>query len=224
VETARPESWLARVFRSTIGLKMVMAATGVVLSVFVLGHMLGNLTAFRGAEAMDAYGATLRKVPVVLWAVRLGLLVSVGLHIWAYLALTKKSWEARQIGYQKRAYREATYASRTMRITGPLLAAFVVYHLMDLTVGKWNPDFREGEVYHNLIASLSLTPVAVFYLLAVAALALHLWHGVWSMFQSLGISQPRHESFARRLATLFTILVVGGFALIPLAILAGRLK
>jgi len=217
-------SRFAQLMSSSIGLKLVMALTGVILSGFVLGHMVGNLTAFKGAEAMDAYAAALRKFPALLWGVRLGLLAAVGLHIWAYLILTGRSWAARPQGYKVTTYQESSYASRTMRWTGPLLAAFIVYHILHMTTGQVHPNFEEGRVYHNLIAGLQVLPVATFYLVAMGALAFHLFHGVWSLFQSVGISQPRHHSFARRIATVFTIVVAAGFALIPLAILAGLLK
>lgn len=220
---------LVRLFSSSIGQKAVMAVTGIMLSGFVLLHMLGNLAAFQGTNAqgvhaLDAYGALLRQVPALLWAMRIGLLIAVLLHIWAYLALTRTSWAARPAGYSKTSYREATYASRTMRWTGPLLAAFIVFHLGDLTTGTFNPDFEEGAVYHNLLASLQRGGVAAFYLIALGALALHLWHGIWSLFQTLGLSQPRHQSLGRRVATLFTLLVVLGFALVPLAVIFGMLR
>jgi succinate dehydrogenase / fumarate reductase cytochrome b subunit len=200
-----------------------MALTGVALCGFVLAHMLGNLQVFQGPVALDSYGAALRKVPALLWTARVGLLVAVGLHVWAYLALTKTSMAARKSGYQETNYREASYASRTMRWTGPLLGAFIVFHLGDLTLGTFNPGFEEGAVYRNLVVSLQRGAVAVFYLVAIGALALHLWHGVWSLFQTLGFSQPRHESLARRVATVFTLIVVIGFAVIPLAVMAGVL-
>jgi succinate dehydrogenase / fumarate reductase cytochrome b subunit len=201
-----------------------MAATGIVLSAFIVGHMAGNLTVFKGAAAINAYGAALRRIPALLWGVRAVLLLSVLGHIWAYLALSVKSWRARPKGYKVTAYKEASFASRTMRWTGPILAAFIVYHLLHLTTGTVHPSFREGDVYHNLVAGLRVTWVAVFYIVAMGCLALHTFHGVWSMFQSLGVSQPRYESFARRLATIFTIIVVGGFVIIPIAVLAGLLK
>jgi succinate dehydrogenase / fumarate reductase cytochrome b subunit len=227
-KTASPGA-LARIFSSSIGQKAVMAVTGIALSGFVLLHMLGNLAAFQGTNAqgvhaLDAYGALLRQVPAALWAMRIGLLVAVLLHIWAYLALTRTSWAARPTGYSKTQYREATYASRTMRWTGPLLAAFIIFHLGDLTTGAFNPAFAEGAVYNNLLASLQRGGVAAFYLIALGALALHLWHGIWSLFQTLGLSQPRHQSLGRRLATLFTLLVVLGFALVPLAVIFGMLR
>jgi len=224
-----PTSVLGRIFASSIGQKAVMAVTGIALSGFVLLHMLGNLAAFQGANAqgvhaLDAYGALLRQVPAALWTMRIGLLVAVALHIWAYLALTRTSMAARPAGYSKTDYREATYASRTMRWTGPLLAAFIVFHIGDLTTGTFNPGFEEGAVYRNLLASLQRGGVAAFYLIAMGALALHLWHGIWSLFQTLGMSQPRHQSLGRRVATVFTLVVVLGFALVPVAILFGMLR
>lgn len=226
VVVRRPASsrGVARLFRSSIGQKAIMALTGVALSVFVLAHMAGNLLAFQGAVALDAYGAALRRIPIALWGMRIGLLVAVALHIWAYLALTRKSVAARPAGYNETSYREATYASRSMRWTGPLLLAFIIFHLGDLTFGTFNPGFAHGAVYRNMLASLQRTAVAVFYLVAMVALALHLWHGIWSLFQTLGLSQPRHHSFARRLATVFTLVVVVGFALVPLAVLTRFLR
>jgi succinate dehydrogenase / fumarate reductase cytochrome b subunit len=224
VQTPATTSRASQFFQSSLGQKLAMAATGVVLSGFVLGHMAGNLTAFNGAAALDAYGAALRRFPALLWGVRLGLLASVVLHIWAYWMLSQKSWGARPQGYRVNTYQESSWASRTMRWTGPFLAVFIVYHLLHLTTGNVHPDFQEGRVYHNLISGLKVLPVAIFYVAATGALGFHLWHGVWSLFQSIGISQPRYDSFGRRLATLFTIVVVGGFAIIPLAVLAGILR
>lgn len=229
MQKAARQGALARIFGSSIGQKAIMAVTGVALTGFVLVHMLGNLAVFKGANAagvhaLDTYGAMLRQVPAALWAFRIGLLVAVALHIWAYLMLTRKSWAARPAGYSEASYKEATYASRTMRWTGPLLAAFIVFHIGDLTLGTFNPGFEEGAVYRNLLASLQRGAVAAFYLVAMGALALHLWHGIWSLFQTLGFSQPRHQSLARRLATIFTLVVVIGFALVPLAILLGMLR
>lgn len=215
---------LARFVRSSIGLKLVMALTGVILSGFVLGHMVGNLKAFEGPEALNAYAKLLRVEPPLLWTVRLVLLASVGLHIWAYLLLTADSRKARRQGYRVTAYRESSFASRSMRLTGPLLLAFIVYHILHLTTGTVHPDPKEGDVYHNLISGLRVVPVALIYLAAMAMLALHLWHGVWSLFQTLGASQPRYHSLGRRVATVFTLVVTLGFAAVPLSVLAGIVK
>ena len=212
---------LGRFLHSTIGLKLIMALTGVVLSGFVLGHMVGNLKIFEGAEALNAYGRLLRYEPAFLWGARFVLLGAVGLHIYAYIALTRDSLAARPQGYRVTKYRESSYASRTMRITGPLLLGFIIFHLLHFTTGTVHPSFKEGDVFHNVISGLSVVPVALFYLAAMAALGFHLWHGIWSLFQTLGASQPRYGSLGRQVATVFTLVVVLGFAAVPLSILVG---
>lgn len=211
---------LQRMLTSSIGLKIIMAVTGVILSGFVLGHMLGNLQVFQGAEAIDAYGALLHKEPALLWVVRLGLLTAVGLHVWAYLALTRKNQKARPVAYQGRKYRESTFASRSMTITGPLILLFVIYHILHLTTGTVHPGFEEGKVYHNLTTGLAGV-AGLIYIAAMIMLSFHLWHGVWSMLQTLGLPEDRYRSLGRRLATVFTVLVTLGFIAVPLAIMTG---
>lgn len=217
---------LQRMLNSSIGLKITMALTGVILSGFVLVHMLGNLQVYQGAEALDAYGKLLRKEPALLWTFRLVLLSAVGLHIWAFIALTRKNLQARPQAYQARKYKESSFASRSMIITGPLILAFIIYHILHLTTGTVHPDFQEGAVYHNLIVGLwgLRGIVGVIYIVAMIMLAFHLWHGVWSMFQTLGAPEDRYRSLGRRFATIFTILVTLGFTSVPLAVLTGFLK
>ncbi|MGA2703529.1 MAG: succinate dehydrogenase cytochrome b subunit [Isosphaeraceae bacterium] len=217
---------LQRMLNSSIGLKITMALTGVILSGFVLVHMLGNLQVYQGAEALDAYGKLLRKEPALLWTFRLVLLSAVGLHIWAFVALTRKNLQARPQAYQARKYKESSLASRSMIITGPLILAFIIYHILHLTTGTVHPDFQEGAVYHNLVVGLwgLRGIVGVIYVVAMIMLAFHLWHGVWSMFQTLGAPEDRYRSLGRRFATIFTILVTLGFASVPLAVLIGFLK
>lgn len=215
-----PRTRLQRMLNSSIGLKLVMALTGVILSGFVLVHMLGNLQAYQGPEAIDAYGALLRREPALLWAARLVLLISVGLHIWAFVALTRKNRAARPVAYQARKYRESSFASRSMTITGPLILAFIIYHILHMTTGTVHPSFEEGKVYHNLTTGLSGI-VGLIYIVAMIMLAFHLWHGVWSLFQTLGLPEDRYRSLGRRFATVFTLLVTLGFIAVPLAIMAG---
>ena len=218
----------ATLLNSSVGKKIVMAITGIVLSLFVLGHMAGNLQAFlpNGAVALDHYGAFLRELlhGTGIWFVRAGLLLAVGLHVWAYLGLTLKSWAARPKGYSVTDYEEANFASRSMRWTGPILAAFIVFHLLHLTTGTLHTHFVEGKVYQNLVTGLAPVPVALFYILAMGCLAFHLWHGVWSMLQTLGLSHPKYLVARKAFAIVFTVLVTGGFVLVPLAVLAGMLK
>ncbi len=217
---------LQRMLNSSIGLKITMALTGVILAGFVLVHMLGNLQVYQGAEALDAYGKLLRKEPALLWTFRLVLLSAVGLHIWAFLALTRKNLQARPQAYQARKYKESSYASRSMTITGPLILLFIIYHILHLTTGTVHPDFQEGAVYHNLVVGLRGLRgiVGWIYIAAMIMLAFHLWHGVWSMFQTLGAPEDRYRSLGRRIATIFTILVTLGFASVPLFVLTGFLK
>jgi succinate dehydrogenase / fumarate reductase cytochrome b subunit len=224
VPRPRHRTALRRLARSTIGLKIVVALTGVVLSLFVLGHMVGNLQVFQGAESINDYSKLLHKEPALLWTARLVLLAAVGLHLWAFLVLTRLNQTARVRGYRETSYRESSFASRTMKLSGPLLLAFIIYHILHLTTGTVHGDYHEGDVYHNLVSGLSNAAVAGIYLIAMAALGFHLWHGVWSLFQTLGVSQPRYRSFGRRFATGFTLLVVLGFAAVPLAAVAGFLK
>ncbi len=213
---------------SSVGKKIVMAITGIVLSLYVLGHMAGNLQAFlpNGPEALDHYGVLLRELlhGAGIWIVRAVLLLSVGLHVWAYLSLTRKSWAARPQGYAVTDYEEATFASRSMRWTGPILAAFIVFHLLHLTTGDVHPHFVEGKIYQNVVTGLAVVPVGLFYVVAMGCLAFHLWHGAWSMFQTLGLSHPKYLGLRKWFAIVFTVLVAGGFVLVPLAVLAGVLK
>jgi succinate dehydrogenase / fumarate reductase cytochrome b subunit len=208
---------------SSIGLKLVMALTGVILSLFVLGHMLGNLQAFQGAEAIDSYGRLLRKEPALLWTARLGLLAAVGLHIYAYLALAKRNAQARPQGYREKKNRESSYASRSMTITGPLILAFIIFHILHMTTGTVHSTFEEGAVYHNLTTGLTGL-IGLIYILAMALLSFHLWHGVWSMLITLGLPEGRYGSVGRTAATVFTVVVIAGFIAIPLGVMAGVIK
>jgi succinate dehydrogenase / fumarate reductase cytochrome b subunit len=159
-----------------------------------------------------------------IWFVRGGMLLAVGLHIWAYLSLTTKSWAARPKGYAVTDYEEASFASRSMRWTGPFLAVFIVYHLMHFTIGNVHPHFVEGKVYQNLVTGLAPVPIALFYIVAMGCLAFHLWHGAWSMLQTLGLSHPKYLRARKVFAIVFTLLVAGGFVVVPIAVLAGVLK
>jgi len=210
-----------RFFDAPIGKKVVMAVTGVILFGFVLGHMAGNLQFFLGQHVFDHYAIVLRATPALLWGVRAVLLISVILHITASTQLTLLKQKARPIGYQKKAAVDSSYASRTMMWSGPILAAFLVYHLLHFTFGTVHPAFEEGHVYENVIAGFRVLPVSIAYIVAMVLLGMHLNHGLWSMFQSLGLSNPRYSAGARRFAKIFSILVVLGFISIPIAVLAG---
>ncbi len=221
---AKNFSQLAGFWDTPIGKKAVMAVTGVILFGFVVGHMLGNLQIFLGAEKLDAYAALLHSMPGVLWMARLVLLGSVGLHILAAVQLTLQSWEARPRGYVKKEPVAATYAGRTMRWSGPIIAAFVVYHLLHFTFGAAHPDFQPSKVYQNVVTGFQVWPVSLFYIVAMVLLGFHLQHGLWSMFQSLGFSHPRYTPKLKQFATVFATVIVAGNCSIPIAVLAGLVK
>ena len=218
------DSHLNRAFRfyqATIGKKAVMAVTGVVLFGFIIGHLIGNLQVFIGREAIDAYGAFLHhSTHGLIWVFRLVLLASVIAHIVASIQLTLTKMEARPINYVKTDYSHSTYASRTMMWSGPIIAAFIVFHLLDLTWGTVNPAFQEGKVYDNIIASFSRWPVALAYVVAMTLLCTHLYHGIYSMFQSLGAAHPKYTPALQRFAKLASFLIWAGYVSIPIAVLA----
>jgi succinate dehydrogenase / fumarate reductase cytochrome b subunit len=210
---------------SSVGKKVVMAVTGLIMVGFVVGHMVGNLQVFQGAERIDAYGRLLHgPLNEITWAVRAVLLVAVVLHIIAAVQLTQRNRAARPEAYAVRTPQVSTLAARTLRWGGFVLLVFIVYHLLDLTVGSMNPDFRQGEIYHNLVASLSRRPIALFYLLAMLALGLHLFHGVWSSARSLGVSPASPTPLKRRVALALAVVVTVGFAVVPLAVLLGWVR
>lgn len=210
--------------RSSIGMKVVMAVTGLIFFGFVIAHMLGNLQVYLGPGKLDEYGAALRKLPVVLWGVRLTLLAAVSAHIWAAWSLTRMNLAARPSGYARRESVASTYASRTMRWSGVTLFLFIVYHLLHFTTGTAHPDFVEGGVHHNFVTGLQVPAVAAFYILAMLALGMHLYHGAWSMLQTVGLSHPRYNRLRHTIATALTLVVVGGNISFPLAVLAGIIK
>jgi len=210
-------------FASSIGKKVVMAVTGLALFGFVVAHMLGNLQVYLGPEALNAYAEGLRRIPAVLWAMRAGLLVAAALHVWSAYGLTRLNLEAREQGYRERANRASTYASRTMRWSGVILLLFVVYHLLHFTFGarSVHPRFVPGDVYHNFVTGFQNPLVSAFYILAMLALGLHMYHGVWSMMQSVGLSHPRYDHLRHAFSTFVAVTVVAGNVSFPLAVLAG---
>ncbi len=211
---------------STIGRKVVMAVTGFILFGFVLGHMAGNLTVYLGAEALNHYAEFLREFlhGAALPIARIVLLVSVILHMWAAVTLTMDNRKARPVGYRKKQYREATYASRTMMLGGPIIALFVVYHILHLTTGTVHPDFVAHDVYHNFIRGFQSVPTALFYIVANLALGLHLFHGVASLLQTLGLSHPRWNGLRRNASAVFALVVTIGNISFPVAVMSGLLR
>ncbi len=218
--TAPASSFLS----SSIGRKVVMALTGLVLFGYVVVHMLGNLQVYLGPQALNAYAVKLREMPALLWGVRGLLLVSVLLHVWAAASLTRTNMSARSIGYRERRHRESTYASRTMRWSGVFLLLFIVYHLLHLTFGTVHPSFVPGDVYHNVVSGLRAGIAPFFYIVAMLALGLHMYHGVWSLLQTVGLSHPRYDRLRYAFAAFITAVVILGNLSFPIAALTGLVK
>ena len=223
--TARPRG----LYSTDVGKKYVMAVSGILLMLFVLGHMVGNLKLYLGADSLNTYSEWLRDVgepalprEVLLWIVRIVLLAALFLHIDSAARLTRSNRRARPVRYgSRREFAAADFASRTMRWTGVIIALFVVFHLLDLTWGTANPDFRTGDPYANVVASFERVPVSIVYILANLALAVHLYHGAWSLFQSMGWSHPRYNAWRRRFAIGFAVLIGVGNISFPIAVLTG---
>jgi succinate dehydrogenase / fumarate reductase, cytochrome b subunit len=211
-------------FSSTLGRKVVMAVTGVILFGFVIGHLVGNLLLYKGPEALNAYAEALRRFPAALWGARGVLLASVVLHIWAAVSLTRSNVKARPQGYARRKDLAATYSSRTMVWSGPLLALFIVYHLMHFTFGNAHGSFVTGDVFHNVVAGFRSPLVSGFYILAMLALGLHLYHGFYSMMQSVGANHPPVNTLRRRAAAVLALAIVAGNISFPIAVLTGIVK
>ncbi len=226
----RRRPWLLELYGTAVGKKYAMAISGIVLMVYVLLHMIGNLKLYFGPEAMNEYaewlrifGAPAAPENAMLWVVRLLLLVAFIVHIHAAVALTITNRKARPLRYQsRRDYVVADFAARTMRWTGIIVGLFVLFHLADLTFGYGHPDFRGHEdAYHNVVASFSRPLVSAFYILANLALALHLYHGAWSLFQTMGWNHPRFNHWRRWFAIAFAVVVAGGNISFPIAVLTG---
>jgi succinate dehydrogenase / fumarate reductase cytochrome b subunit len=204
---------------TNVAKKALMAASGLVLTAYVIGHVLGNLSFFAGQEAIDAYAVALRKYPPLLWSARVILFASVLVHVVVAIDLYTKKSAARPVPYGRYKRVASSLGSRTMIWTGLVLLAFIVYHVLHLTLGVVHPAFVHGAVYQNLMRGLSVIPVAVFYVLGMVALGLHMSHGVWSMTQSVGLA-VRHEGMRaiQRIAVALAVIVAVGFASIPITV------
>jgi len=216
-------------YRSALAKKYVMAITGIMLMGFVFAHMVGNLKMYLGPEDFDHYAEFLRElaVPILprtvaLWLMRLGLVAAFALHIHSAYSLTRMNHAARTVKYQsQRDYIAANFASRSMRWTGIIVGLFVVFHLFDLSWTGTGATFVRGQAYENVADSLARTWVALIYIAANIALGIHLFHGAWSLFQSMGWNNPRFNSWRRNFAAAFAVLIVIGNVSFPVAVQLG---
>ena len=211
---------------STVGKKIVMAVTGVILFAFVIGHLLGNLQVYEGPAKLNAYGAFLHSIGEFLWPVRTILLIAVALHIIATVQLALRKKRARPIGYSRKQAIASSYASRTMYWSGPIVLAFIIFHLLHLTAGYIHPGaaYIEGDVYHNVVSGFQVWWVSLSYIVAISLLGLHLRHGLWSMLQSVGINQPKYTAALKTTALVIALVIVLGYISIPISVLLGLVK
>ncbi|UOX92686.1 succinate dehydrogenase cytochrome b subunit [Amycolatopsis sp. FBCC-B4732] len=216
---------------STIGKKIVMAVSGALLLAFVFAHMVGNLKTFLGAGDLNHYAHWLRTIgePVLryewfLWIQRGVLLAALVLHVTAAVQLARRDLRARPVRYVHRQPVRATFAVRTMRWGGATLALFIVWHILDFTVGTVNRDFVPGDPYHNLVADFGVWWVNLIYLVALAMLGLHIHHGFASAARTLGVTSARRERAIKLLGSTTAVVVAGGYALVPVAIMTGLVR
>lgn len=207
-------------FRSTIGLKVLMAVSGFVLFGFLVEHMIGMMLFFKGPEALNGYGGLLRYSSVVLWMARSVMLAAVVIHIWTATVLVLRQWAARPIGYAQKRSRTQAYAARTMKYSGPVVLAFVLFHLAHLT---WGMDvtpapFVENDVYANVANGFQFGWVVLVYVLGTSLVGLHLVHGGHSMFESIGVRHPRLDRPIRTVVGAVTLAIVAGFVILPCVI------
>ena len=222
--------FLVDLYRSALGKKYVMAITGIVWLGYIFAHMVGNLKIYFGAESFNHYAEFLRTgllVPIVpegaaLWGMRLLLIVTLVLHITAAYQLTVMNRNARPERYQaRREFVAADFAARTMRWTGVIVLLFILYHLADLTWGWVNPAEAGATPYEKLVASFQVPAVAIFYMVANLALGVHIYHGGWSLFQSMGWNNRKYNHWRRAFAIGFAVIVIGGNLSFPLAVQLG---
>ncbi|MGH7477077.1 MAG: succinate dehydrogenase cytochrome b subunit [Longimicrobiales bacterium] len=215
---------------SSIGKKYIMAASGLLLLAWIFLHAVGNLKVFTGPQHFNEYGEFLRVIgaPVLgqsqlLWVIRFVLLLALVLHVTTFVQLWRRDRAARTVRYARYDPQVFSFASRTMRWGGIAVLLFVIYHLLHFTTGDAHPQFRPLDPYHNVVAGFQSPVVAIIYIGAVTALGLHLYHGLWSAFQTLGLNNPRYNRFRRPLALVVAVTITLAFMTVPLAVLAGIL-
>ena len=204
-------------YETTIGKKVVMALSGAIIVGFVIGHFLGNLNLYFGPEALNGYAAKLHSLPAIVWGTRIALLFAFGAHISSAYQLWRRNLAARGSRYKKRKDLATDYAARTMYWSGPILLLYLIYHLLEFTIIPAHP----GDVYRNVVEAFQNPLISAFYILANLALGLHIFHGVFSGFQSIGANHPRYNSLRRDLAIAISAVVTLGNVSFPVSVLTG---
>ena len=214
----------AAFYRTTVGKKVVMAASGLILFVFVVGHLAGNLQIFLGPDKLNDYAAWLRRTPELLWPARLVLLAALVLHVVASAQIVFANRRARTAPYADKRNIETNYAARTMAISGPLILLYVFYHLAMFTFLVTGPGYSHSDVYRNIVLGFQSPAISIVYIVAMLLLGMHLYHGAWSVLHTLGISSPRYRWLRHGLAPVVAVVITAGYISIPLAVLAGAVK
>jgi succinate dehydrogenase / fumarate reductase cytochrome b subunit len=205
-----------------------MAVSGLMMLTFLLLHMLGNLKIFFGPSDFNGYAAWLRTIgePALhhawfLWIQGVVLSIALIAHIVAAAQLSQRDRRARPVRYRHGQRAKATFATRTMRWGGVILALFIVWHLLDMTVGVANQDFKEGQPYHNIVADFQVWWVNIIYLVAVTMTGIHINHGFWSAAQTLGVNRPNRDKVIKTLGTTLAVVITAGFAMVPIGVMTG---
>jgi succinate dehydrogenase / fumarate reductase cytochrome b subunit len=220
--TSEPRARLSLFWDSSVGKKIVMGATGVIMVGFLVAHMAGNLQFFLGREVFNKYGELLHTSEELLWVLRSVLIVSVGLHITAAYQLTMRDRAARTTKYAKQVPQASTLASRVMRVGGLVILAFIPIHILNFTTGGMHPSFQHGDVYGNVLYAFKAWPLlAAFYVVAMVFTGLHLYHGAWAMLRTLGVAKPSAHPLQRTVVRALAWGVAIGFILIPTTIVLG---
>ena len=222
---------IAKFSSSSIGQKIIVAATGVMLMVFVVGHLLGNALIFKGPEAVNTYAQKLHDLGALLWVARIGLLAAVAVHILVTIRLTVRNRQARPARYEYDATLTASKSSRTMIWSGSTILAFIIYHLMHFTWGTFAGYYNPGsefylpdgrhDVYKMMVDGFSSWPISIFYIIAMGLLCSHLGHGFASVFQTLGITTRKSRPLIAGASWTFATVIFLGFSSIPVSVLLG---
>lgn len=223
--------WLIGFVLSSIGAKILMASTGIVLVAFLFGHMIGNLQVFAGQDTLNAYAAFLHNKPLMLWTVRGFMLACFVLHVFFSARLTLLNQQARPIGYAKQVAIKSTFTSRNMFVTGALVLAFLVFHLLHFTFRTTHPEYAslvdsDGrmDVYAMVVLGFRDPWIAGTYIVAMLLLGLHVSHAVSSIFQTLGLTSKNFFGVTERLGPIVATLLVLGNLTMPIAALVGCLS
>jgi succinate dehydrogenase / fumarate reductase cytochrome b subunit len=208
-----------------IGKKIVMAVTGLIWVAYLITHVLANLLVFQGPHKINAYSAFLHGTGGALWAARLVLIAALIFHLVAAIQLADRRYEARPVGYAGgREPQVSTWASRSIRWGGAIILLFLVFHLLHFTIGTAHPSFIEGDPYHKVATGFRSLPIVILYVVAMGAVGLHLYHGIWSSGRSLGMSPPSPQPLRRTIALVLALVVWLGFTVIPIAVYAGVVR